>query len=410
MKLLGKSVSYRTIHQRMRDLWRLDHGFELTDLEDGYFIVRFFSPPDYLHVLEGGPWIILGHYLTVMKWRLKFRPVDEKMSKTLVWVRFSGILPELLEEEILSSMGDMLGRTIRVDNTSLSGTRGKFARVCVELDLATPLLPSLTLFDFAQRVEYEGLHLICFECGRYDHRGEDCLMAHPPSNPSVPPSTPPVPPSPVVPEPPSSLYGPWMLANYRKKALPPRWNVWHASTAPPPAKTSRVPQSQGPSVGPSRAMETPRAAQVTTPRAAAVGFDAAGGSQFQSLAGLQDEVDIDSTVAQLKQQIQAFQGPGSRRRPGSTHGCRGSPRPSITPPESNPDSLVVRQPRKHPPGRSGMPERLKSKAVLQPRPNPQKQQHQVLFLTDGTSSGGASSSLSGKSVAMEVDASPLSGT
>lgn len=86
IKLMGKLVSYRTLQQRVRDLWQLDRGFELTDLEEGYFIVRFFTRDDYLHVLEGGPWIILGYYLTVMKCRPKFRPVAETVSKTLIWV------------------------------------------------------------------------------------------------------------------------------------------------------------------------------------------------------------------------------------------------------------------------------------------------------------------------------------
>lgn len=72
IKLLGKTISYRVLDQRIHDLWNLDKGYELTDLEEGFFIVRFFSRPDYLHVLEGGPWIILGHYLMVSKWRPKF--------------------------------------------------------------------------------------------------------------------------------------------------------------------------------------------------------------------------------------------------------------------------------------------------------------------------------------------------
>lgn len=55
------------IDQRLRDLWPLEKGFELTNLTENFFIVRFFCRQDYMHVLEGGPWTILGHYLFVMK-------------------------------------------------------------------------------------------------------------------------------------------------------------------------------------------------------------------------------------------------------------------------------------------------------------------------------------------------------
>lgn len=71
-------------------------------------------------------------------------------------------------------MGDMLERIVRIDELSLIDTQCKFARVRVKVDLAAPILPSLTLFDFAQKVEYEGLHLICFKCGKYGHNGEEC--------------------------------------------------------------------------------------------------------------------------------------------------------------------------------------------------------------------------------------------
>lgn len=162
----------------MRELWQLWKAFELTDLEEGFFIVRFYSREDYLHVLEGGPWVILGHYLTVMRWRPLFRPSANCIKSTLVWVQFP-VLPELLDEEILSSMGDRVGRTVKVDPLSLTGSQSKFARVCVEVNLGAPLIPSLTLFDMPQRVEYEGLHLICFQCGKYSHRGEDCLSLIP---------------------------------------------------------------------------------------------------------------------------------------------------------------------------------------------------------------------------------------
>lgn len=61
LKLLDKIINYRVMEQRTRNLWKLEAGYELIDLEQGYYLARFFSKGDYYKVLEGGPWIILGH-------------------------------------------------------------------------------------------------------------------------------------------------------------------------------------------------------------------------------------------------------------------------------------------------------------------------------------------------------------
>lgn len=150
-----------------------------------------------------------------MNWRPKFYPSAATITSTLVWVRFPRIYPEMLDEEILSSMGDLPSRTVKVDSTSLTGLRWRFARVCVEINLGAPLLPSLTVFDGEQKVDYEGLHLICFECGCYGHLVDKCPSLVLPTDPNVASDTHPVdgisdpipPPSSV----PKSIYGLLML-------------------------------------------------------------------------------------------------------------------------------------------------------------------------------------------------------
>lgn len=67
LKLLGKTVTFKLLDQRTRSLWYLQNGYELIDLEGGFYLARFYSREDYFRVLEEGPWIIMGHYLTVMK-------------------------------------------------------------------------------------------------------------------------------------------------------------------------------------------------------------------------------------------------------------------------------------------------------------------------------------------------------
>ena len=39
--------------------------FSVIDLENDYFLIKFKEESDVANVLANGPWVVLGHYLTV---------------------------------------------------------------------------------------------------------------------------------------------------------------------------------------------------------------------------------------------------------------------------------------------------------------------------------------------------------
>lgn len=63
----------------------------------------------------------------------------------------------------LHRMGSLVGKVIRIDNHTEDALRGRFARICVQLDLSKALLPRLLIGKYSQKIEYEGLHMICFQ-------------------------------------------------------------------------------------------------------------------------------------------------------------------------------------------------------------------------------------------------------
>lgn len=81
---------------------------------------------------------------------------------------------EFYDPEFLSALGDKIGKTLKVDLTTTLQTRGKFARLCVQVDLDNPLLANYKLKGRYMKIEYEGIHLICFSCGKYGHGEERC--------------------------------------------------------------------------------------------------------------------------------------------------------------------------------------------------------------------------------------------
>lgn len=49
------------------------------------FLIRFANSDDLIRVFEEGPWMILGHYLLIQRWQIKFFPHEGQLSKVVVW-------------------------------------------------------------------------------------------------------------------------------------------------------------------------------------------------------------------------------------------------------------------------------------------------------------------------------------
>nr|KYP54968.1 hypothetical protein KK1_001169 [Cajanus cajan] len=63
---------------------------------------------------------------------------------------------------------------MKVDLTTFNITQGRFAWVCIEISLDEPVAGRLWFRNVWFKIEYEGLHLLCSECGRYGHLARDC--------------------------------------------------------------------------------------------------------------------------------------------------------------------------------------------------------------------------------------------
>lgn len=70
-----------------------------------------------------------------------------------------------------------LGKPIRVDQTTLKFERARYARICVEVNLAKPLKGTVLINGERYFVAYEGLSEICSKCGIYGHLVHGCPKA-----------------------------------------------------------------------------------------------------------------------------------------------------------------------------------------------------------------------------------------
>lgn len=178
VKLLGKRLGYFTMKDKLSRLWKLSAGFDILDIGNGYYMAKFDVEGDRMKVMDEGLWMVFDHYLTVQTWTPEFTSPTAKIERTMVWIRFPGLNLFYYDESILMAMAAAVGRPIKVDKNTLDVRRGRFARVCVEVDLTLPVVGKVWLRDHWYQVEYEGLHRICSRCGCYGHLGRDCNKNH----------------------------------------------------------------------------------------------------------------------------------------------------------------------------------------------------------------------------------------
>ncbi|CAN1124797.1 hypothetical protein LINPERHAP2_LOCUS2549 [Linum perenne] len=160
--------------RKIPQIWGKKGGVRISDVGWGFFVVKLESVEDYERAMFGGPWMVGDHYVVIQDWRPYFRPEDSTLSTLRVWVRLPGLPLEYFDYGILKRIGNKIGTTVRIDHTTLEGARGNFARICVEVDLSKPLLSKYRLRRRVRRIEYEGLHTICFGCGCYGHEEGAC--------------------------------------------------------------------------------------------------------------------------------------------------------------------------------------------------------------------------------------------
>ncbi|XP_057418503.1 uncharacterized protein LOC130712715 [Lotus japonicus] len=187
VQLLGKKMGLGFMRTRLQNLWQPLGSMEIIDLAHGYFVVRFNNLEDYQHVFDGGPWVILGHCLVVQQWKPEFIPATAEPGKVAVWIRIPDFPVEYYGKHFLWRIGESIGRMIKIDAHSIrreheDGTvvggsgRGSFVRLCVEVDLRKTLIAKFEFHDLVYKVEYEGLNQICFHCGRFGHRLDNCSL------------------------------------------------------------------------------------------------------------------------------------------------------------------------------------------------------------------------------------------
>ncbi|XP_016747098.1 uncharacterized protein [Gossypium hirsutum] len=175
VKLVGKKIGFKTLFNKVSSLWKPRGQFQLMDLENDFYLIRFLDKDDFDKILMGGPWVIFGHYLTIRPWSLDFSATNKEVDNQIVWIRLLGLSEGYYLKMLLRAIRKAIGLVIKTDEHTNAAIRGRFARLVVCVDLRKPLISKVQINGKTQRVEYEYLPNIYFTCGLYGHTTAFCL-------------------------------------------------------------------------------------------------------------------------------------------------------------------------------------------------------------------------------------------
>ena len=153
VRVIKKTVGYNYLHAKFLGLWKPAGRIDMVDLGRDFFLLRFLLLEDLEQVLRKGPWFIGEHFLSIRKWEANFKPSEAQVNSVAVWVRLHELPIEYYDAEVLKQLRRALGTVLRFDTFTAIEVRGRYARICVQVDVSK----------------------LCFSCGRLGHRSETCL-------------------------------------------------------------------------------------------------------------------------------------------------------------------------------------------------------------------------------------------
>ncbi|KAJ0975853.1 hypothetical protein J5N97_017818 [Dioscorea zingiberensis] len=177
-KIYGRLPPLELIRESLSRQWAELGECTVADMPNGFYMIRCSSEQMLEEVLTEGPWSVNGMSIHLIKWRPNFQPAFEELSTATIWIHLHNLPSEYWDMEPLEIVASNFGTMKKVDQTTLIANRGKFARVCIEIDLSQPLKRGVWVRssrgDKFVTVAYEKLPVFCFRCGIIGHHLQAC--------------------------------------------------------------------------------------------------------------------------------------------------------------------------------------------------------------------------------------------
>ncbi|XP_028549771.1 uncharacterized protein LOC110108706 [Dendrobium catenatum] len=142
------------------------------------FVCLFSSVEARDAVLCGGPWFIGGNIVGLDRWTPSFSPASMEGLSSPVWIRMPNLPLQYWDDCNIYRIASRIGVPLWIDAQTGNSGRREYARVCVRMNLANKLQSGVWVNGmndrFYQKVEHEGIGLMCYGCGKVGHQKEFC--------------------------------------------------------------------------------------------------------------------------------------------------------------------------------------------------------------------------------------------
>lgn len=148
-------------------------------LVNGWIIFHILSISD-REKIEEGVWLIGRGSLVFTRWSLGFNQLVERMRIRHLWVALWGFPIHLWSHKVLMDVGNLLGKSVFMEDTMLLGMDKCCAKILVEIDISHGLPDTVDIVwkgtSFVQLVDYLYLPFRCLNCHETGHLIKQCTV------------------------------------------------------------------------------------------------------------------------------------------------------------------------------------------------------------------------------------------
>ncbi|KAL3637542.1 hypothetical protein CASFOL_018710 [Castilleja foliolosa] len=178
LKFTAGRPSLFDIRNHILQSWKLSAEPVVSLIDARHILVITATEKDRITIQSQDSKRMLSSLFRVFRWHKDF-DFTKDSPRIPVWVSFLRLPLVFMNPGFLEKAGNILGKTLRIDDKTICMTNVMRARVCVELDVSKQLKSQIFVGEskdhgFWQPIEYEGNNAFCSNCGLLGHVNAIC--------------------------------------------------------------------------------------------------------------------------------------------------------------------------------------------------------------------------------------------